>query len=137
MPENKILKQVSNIFKSISVPKDMLDGITAHLQQSHESEKNYHKHKIIALRKDYNLITDKVNRLLDLHLERVINREEYHNKKNNLEKDLAKVKTEKEMHEKANGSFKDTLITVFQLANRASELFESSKINEKRELINL
>ena len=47
-----------------------------------------------------------------------------------------KIRTGKEMYEKADGSFKTTVIIAFQLANKASELFESSKIEEKRQLIN-
>ena len=136
VPEDKILNQVSDIFKSIAVPKDMLDEITSYLQQSHESEKQYHSQKLISLRKEHDSIKDKVNRLLDLHLERVISKEEYHSKKEDLEKQLAKVKTEQELHENADGGFKDAIVTAFNLANKASELFESSKTTEKRELIN-
>ncbi|NDC31919.1 MAG: recombinase family protein, partial [Bacteroidetes bacterium] len=36
VPEDQILKQVSDVFKSIAVPKSMLDEITSYLQQSHE-----------------------------------------------------------------------------------------------------
>lgn len=135
MPEDKVLKEVSEVFKSIAVPQDMLDEITSYLQQSHESEKQYHGQKLISLRKENDSIKDKVNRLLDLHLERVISKEEYHSKKEDLERQLAKVKTEQEMHESADGGFKDAVVTAFNLANKASELFESSKTTEKRELI--
>jgi len=113
----------------------MLDEITSYLQQSHEAEKQYHSQKLISLRKEKDSIKDKINRLLDLHLERVINKEEYHGKKEDLEKQLAKVKTEQELHENADGGFKDTVVTAFNLASKASELFESSKTTEKRELI--
>ena len=129
------LKQISEVFKSIAVPKDMLDEITSYLQQSHESEKKYHQQKIITLRKDHDSIKDKVSRLLDLHLERVISKEEYHGKKADLEKQLAKVKTEQELHDGADEGFKDAVVTAFNLASKASELFESSKTTEKRELI--
>ncbi len=53
-----------------------------------------------------------------------------------LEQELIKNRVEREMHEGADEEFKNTLITAFNLANRASELFESSKTLEKRELIN-
>ena len=39
------------------------------------------------------------------------------------------------MHENADGGFKDEVVTAFNLASKASELFESSKTTEKRELI--
>ena len=95
----------------------------------------YHSQKLISLRKEKDSIKDKINRLLDLHLERVINKEEYHGKKEDLEKQLAKVKTEQELHENADGGFKDAVVTAFNLASKASELFKISKTTEKRELI--
>ncbi|MDC0857451.1 hypothetical protein OAP83_01910 [Rickettsiales bacterium] len=52
-----------------------------------------------------------------------------------IEKQLAKVKTEQELHDGADGGFKDEVVTAFNLASKASELFESSKTTEKRELI--
>ena len=136
VPENDILKQVSNVFKSISVPKDMLDEITSYLQQSHEAEKKYHGNKINVLIKEEGNIKNKINRLLDLYLERSINEPTYNSKNKDLERQLAKIKTEKEIHEGADGDFKKTVVTALQLANKASELFESSKISEKRDLIN-
>ncbi len=136
VPEDQILKQVSEVFKSIAFPKSMLDEITSYLQQSHEAEKQCHSQKLNSLRKEKDSIKDKINRLLDLHLERLISKEEYHSKKEDLEKQLAKVKTEQEMQENADGGFKDAVVTAFNLDNKASELFESSKTSEKRELIN-
>jgi len=136
VPENDILRQVSDIFKSITVPKDMIDEITSYLQQSHEAEKQYHSNKINVLRKDEDNTQNKINRLLDLYLERSINEAVYNSKNKDLENQLAKVRAEKEIHQGADGDFKTTIVTAFNLANKASELFESSKTSEKRELIN-
>lgn len=136
VPENEVLKQVSDIFKSIAVPKDMLDEITSYLQQSHEAEKQYHSNRINALKKEEASLETKINRLLDLYLERSINEVVYNSKNKDLESQLAKVRADKEIYQGADSNFKTTIITAFQLANKASELFESSKTSEKRELIN-
>ena len=53
-----------------------------------------------------------------------------------MESQLAKVRAEKEIHQGADSNFKTTIITAFNLANKAGELFKSSKTSEKRELIN-
>jgi hypothetical protein len=135
VPENDILKQVADVFKSIAVPKDMLDEISGYLQQSHEAEKEYHSGGVKVLRKEQDNIQNKINRLLDLYLERSISEEVYNNKNKDLESQLAKVKAEQEIHQGADNSFKTTVSTAFGLANKASELFESSKTSEKRELI--
>jgi site-specific DNA recombinase len=136
VPENEVLKQISDIFKSIAVPQDMLAEITSYLQQSHEAEKQYHSNRINALRKEESNLETKINRLLDLYLERSINEDVYNSKNKDLESRLAKVRADKEIHLEADSNFKTTIITAFGLANKASELFESSKTSEKRELIN-
>ncbi len=136
IPENDVLKQVSQVFKSIAVPEEMLEEITNHLQKSHKAEKEFHKHKIEALRKEEDLIQTKTNRLLDLYLEKSITQEVYENKSAELKTRLAKLKTEKTLYDKADNDFKTTVITAFRLANKANQLFESSKTTEKRQLIN-
>lgn len=136
VPESDILDQVTGIFKSLAIPMPMLDEITTHLQQSHETEKEFHKHRIEDLRKQEDAIKLKMNRLLDIYLDKAISEDVYIGKNASLEQQLKTIRIDRQLHEEADGSFKKTLITAFRLANRASELFESSKMAEKRELIN-
>lgn len=74
--------------------------------------------------------------MLDLYLEKSITEEIFTRKNEGLEQELIKNRVEKEMHEGADETFKNTLVTASRLANKASQLFESSKTSEKRELIN-
>ena len=136
VPECLILSEVADIFKSLSVPNDILLEITARLQQSHEAEKEYHAQKIAQLKKDEETIKSKINRLLDMYLEKAVSEIVYADTNTRLEAQLVAVRADIEIHEAADNNFKQTLVTAFKLANKASELFESSKINEKRELIN-
>lgn len=136
VPEGLILSEVAAIFKSISVPHDILIAITDRLQQSHEAEKEYHAQKIAQLKKDEESVKSKINRLLDIYLEKGISEIVYADKNAALETDLAAIRVNIESHEQADTNFKQTLVTAFKLANKAAELFEFSKINEKRELIN-
>ena len=136
VPEGLILGEVAAIFKSISVPHDILIAITDRLQQSHEAEKEYHAQKITQLKKDEEAIKSKINRLLDIYLENGISEIVYADKNATLEAELVAIRADIESHEQADTNFKQTLVTAFKLANKAAELFEFSKINEKRELIN-
>jgi site-specific DNA recombinase len=136
VPEHLILSEVTDIFKAISVPDEMLLEITARLQQSHEAEKEYHTKKVEKLKKDEENIKSKINRLLDIYLERGVSEIAYADANTRLEAQLAALRVDIEAHEAADTNFKQTLVTAFKLANKASDLFESSKISEKRELIN-
>ncbi|HHS2948414.1 TPA: recombinase family protein [Legionella pneumophila] len=136
VPENIILDEVTNVFKSISVPHDILEKVTEHLQQSHEAEKEFHANKIVALKKEEEAIKAKINRLLDVYLENSVTEKVYTETQIRLDKQLSTVRTEIESYEEADSNFKQTLVTAFKLANKASQLFESSKTHEKRELVN-
>lgn len=136
VPENLILSEVAGIFKSISVPNDILLEITVRLQQSHEAEKEYHAQKIAQLKRDEEAIKAKINRLLDIYLEKGVSEIVFTDTNARLDAQLKAIRADIQSHEDADNNFKQTLVTAFKLANKASELFESSKINEKRELIN-
>jgi hypothetical protein len=113
----------------------VLDEITTYIQKSHEAEKEFHKHRIESFRKEHDTIQGKMDRLPDLYLAKSIPEETYINKRKSLESEMSKVKSETELHQNADGDFKNTVMTAFGLANKASELFESSKTTKKRELI--
>lgn len=110
--------------------------MTERLQQSHQAEKEYHAYKIALLKKEEESIKTKINRLLDVFLENSISEKIYAENSARLEAQLAAIRVEIESHEEADTNFKQTLVTAFKLANKASQLFESSKTHEKRELVN-
>ena len=136
VPESLILTEVAAVFKLLSIPNEILLEVTMRLQQSHEAEKEYHAQKIAQLKKDEETIKSKINRLLDMYLEKGVSEIVYADTNTRLEAQLVAVRVDIDAHEAADNNFKQTLVTAFKLANKASELFESSKINEKRELIN-
>ena len=113
----------------------MLSDISGYLQKSHQSEVDYHKIKIKELSKLEASLNNKINKLLDIYLEGTITEEIYNFKNKTLKTQIIKAKTERQTHENADNDFKTTIVTAFELANKSSELFESSKISEKRELI--
>lgn len=133
--ENKILNQVKDIFKSISIPDVLLEQITKHLQDSHTAEKEYHYHKIEQINKDESKIQEKLNELLDMRLEKSISQDMFEKKSQSLRDELVKFNVEKQIHQNADNNFKNTIATAFTLASKAYDIFESSKITEKRNLI--
>lgn len=134
--EQDVLKEISNVFKSMQIPREMLEEITNHLKNSHEAEKEYHTHKIKELHKQKENCNTKLNKLVDMTLNNLISEEIYQSKKEEITKELNSVKTEIEIHDLANDDFKNLLITAFYLASKSYDLFICSKTEEKRQLIN-
>lgn len=62
--------------------------------------------------------------------------EKFDKNSNELEDNRIKVNLEKEKYQNAEKAFKHGTITAFQILSKAYELFEVSKIEQKRRLIN-
>lgn len=66
---------------------------------------------------------------------RGITKEEYDNKLQEVSDKLQILKIELDEHDKADHDYQTTVATVFSVARRAKEIFESSELNEKRQFL--
>jgi site-specific DNA recombinase len=64
-----------------------------------------------------------------------ITQDEYDKKARELKQRQTKIALRIEQHQQGDGHFRTTLESLISLASRAAELFERSKIEQKRELI--
>lgn len=90
--EQDVVQEISNVFKSMQIPKEMLAEITNYLKNSHEAEKEYHTHKIKELHKQKENCNTKLNKLVDMTLNNLISEEIYQSKKEEITKELNSVK---------------------------------------------
>ncbi|MBF0104948.1 MAG: recombinase zinc beta ribbon domain-containing protein [Deltaproteobacteria bacterium] len=134
--EEELLKQVKNVFRSFQIPSDVLEALKTHLTESAKSKKVFHEEATVRVRKDYDLMQKKLDALLDMRLEGSITRDEYDKKCTALKERQYELNGELSAHTEADESFNMTLSTLLELASRAYELFESSKVDQKRQLIN-
>lgn len=134
--EEVVVVQVRDIFKSFQLPENLLEAIKNHLSSSANAKKVYHEEAISRVRRDYDLIQKKLDALLDMRLEGSITRDEYDKKCMQMKERQYELNAELSAHTKADESFNITVSTLLDLASRAYELFESSKVAQKRALIN-
>ena len=78
VPEAEVLDQVKTVFRSIQVPKAVLEALLAHLKASHGAERQFHLDAIAGFRRDYDRTSEKLATLLDLRLDQSITRDEYY-----------------------------------------------------------
>ena len=136
VPEKIVLEEIRNVFKSIKIDEDILEAITEHLKESHDSQKDYQRNAIKELQNESSSIQVKLDRLLGHLLVKRITTDEYDKKCQELKTRQYNINDQIKKHLKADETFKITVNTVFSIANMAYELFESSKIEQKRKLIN-
>lgn len=133
--EDKVLKVLENVLKSLDFPESLLSAINKQIHASYLSEKEYHYHKINQINKAHAKATEKLSVLLDMRLEGKISEEVYEMKSKSLNEELVALNEEKKAHQKADDDFEGTVITAFTLASKAYSIFKSSKIPEKRNLL--
>ena len=133
VPEDVVLDQIMAVFRAIQVPPKVLNALLAHMKAGHEAENRFHRDAIEGLRRQYDLVRERLKRLLDLRIDGSITQDEYDTKARELKQRQTEIGLRIEQHQKGDGDFRTTLESLISLASRAAELFERSKTEQKRE----
>ena len=105
------------------------------LRQTHESEKQFHNSSIKRLHRESEDLSKKLDKLTDLLLDESITKDVYHKKHQDMTQRQYEINRELENHHEGNNQFKIALSMLVTLASKSWEIFESSTIEEKRQLI--
>jgi DNA invertase Pin-like site-specific DNA recombinase len=134
--EEDIVNQINNILKQIVIPENVLDEMVEHLKKSNESKEQFRKAQENTIHDEYNKIQSKLKVLFDMALEKSITQDEYVKKASELKQRQLELNDKLKRVIIADESYSITLITLLNICSRAPELFESSKVEQKRQLIN-
>lgn len=134
--EEVFLDEVRKVFKSIQMPRPMLEGIKDELKKMAASKREFHADSIDGVQREFNATQRKLEALLDVRLEGSITRKEYDEKAYKLKQRQHELNAQMERYTKADQRFANTASALFEVASRAYDLFESSEIEQKRQLIN-
>lgn len=135
--EDEITNQLGKVFKNLQMPAEVLERITGTLSQVHENKVEFHNREFDKLTNEQKTLT----RMLDnLYLDKLKGRisdsdyDRYYSKFKDQETDIS-IRLEK--LKEAENNYYVTAKYLLELANRAYELFMSSKVDQKRQLIKL
>jgi len=135
IPEQEVLEQLGTVFRSIQVPERLLIALLDHMKASHAAENKFHLDAVAGVRGQLGKIERSLATLLDMRLEQSITGSEYDKKATELKQKQAELRMQMEQHTKGRDEFRITLESLISIASRAAALFESSKIDQKRDLI--
>lgn len=134
--EKELLEPVYAILDLLqSIPSDVQDKLVAKLREFNEAEVAYHKAQLDRIQTEYNKYTKMKNNLLDLYTDQSITKPDYDKKMLEYNDKLQTLQIELSEYTKADHDYKTTLSTVFMVARRAKDIFESSEVNEKRQIL--
>jgi DNA gyrase/topoisomerase IV subunit A len=102
----------------------------------HISEQHFFQEECTRLQKELDKIQNRLSKMYDDRLDGMIDDELYQKKFQEGKTRQQEIVSQMERHIRADEQFYITANTVMRLASRAREIFESSEVGEKRQLLN-
>ena len=133
--EKIVMEQIRQVFKSIQIPETILAEIVDQLKKTHQSEKDYHQVSVKSLTKESELVTKRLDVLLDEYLDKSITKDMYDRKHGQLIQRRHEINEQLERHHAGDEQFRIAVTTLVTLASKAAEIFDRSTIDEKRQLM--
>ena len=131
------MEQLLSFFDQIQLPDALIDDIVTYLKRSYENEQKFFRNSQEALRKELDQIQSRVSKLIDMHIDGAIDSEVYHSKLEEYKKRQRSITNEMREHVNGDENCLITAKTVLDLAKRAKDIFMSSKLKEKQQLLNV
>jgi site-specific DNA recombinase len=134
--EEPLVESLSQYFDHIALSEQQITEVTSYLKKIHESESLFHTESLMTLRKEQDRIQKRINQMYDDKLDGLIDEKMYLDKVKDYKTRQAEIIDQMARHEKADHNFYVTANMVMNLSARAREIFESSEVDEKRQLLN-
>lgn len=137
IPEKDLLKPVYEILGALDrLPQERIDEVVEGLKSSHRSKEAFHNDALAGLRKEYDILQQRLDKMYLDHLDGRITQDAYDKYLHQFKSRQQELNLLLEEHTEADESYFVAASTVLNLAKRALEIFESSEVPEKRALLN-
>jgi site-specific DNA recombinase len=135
--EEAITEQLSEVFANFKMPEDILEQILETLRNVHKDKIEFHDKQLDMMQRDQKRLTKMLDNLYLDKLKGSITESDYDKFYTQLREQLDDISTRLEKLQQAEDNYYITAKYILELTQRAYELFESSEVEEKRQLIKL
>lgn len=133
--EEKFLNTLLSHLDNIKLSDEQVERIIGYLKKTYAHEQEFFKQSQQALRKELDLIQGRLSKLIDMHLDGKVDSETYHTKLQEYKNRQREITTEMQTHVDIDEACLITAKTLFDLANRAKEIYESSNMDKKQQFL--
>jgi len=137
LTEENITEQIGSVFKNLQLPNHVLKQILTSLQSSHEGKVDFREAQYKQLTTEHEKYSKRIEKIYFDRLDGRITDNEYDKYYQSFREKLSEIDTQLAMLQEAEDNYYISAKYLLELANRASELFESSEVEERRQLIKL
>lgn len=135
--EEELTRQFAEVFRGLQMPDDVLEDIVEALRSTHKGKSEFQKTILAQYQAEHKKYQDRIEKMYEDKLDGSITesfyeekRNEYRVKQQELNKKITKLQF-------ADEEYYLTSEYILKLASRASELFESSELQERRLLLKM
>ena len=135
--EEELTQQIGNVFKRIQLPEQVLGRITNDLKSTHESKSQFRDNQYTHLVTEHEKFSKRLEKIYIDRLDGRITDDEYDKFYQSFREELDGIDIRLGMLQGAEDNYYITANYLLELSKRAYELFKSSKVDEKRQLVKL
>ncbi len=134
--EEKVLEQAANALRNLLVSADALEMVAKYLKETHYAERDFINRQTDELQRERRLVQNRTSGLTELLIDGGISRDEYDEQRFKYQSRLMEITNSLEANQAADDGFKDSLLMLLDLCNKAPNLFASSTTEQKRRILN-
>jgi site-specific DNA recombinase len=135
--EEILTEQIGTVFKKVQVPQDVVDQIVHSLKGVHQDKIQFRQEQVEKLNEEKEKYSKRVEKIYLDKLDESITEDEYTKFYEQFRSKIADIDTQLSMLQEAEDNYYMSAQYILELANRAFDLFKSSEVQEKRQLIKL
>ena len=135
--EEVITEQIGNIFKKLQIPDLVLEQVVQNLDNTHQDKMDFHNKQFDKLTSKHKTITKMIDNLYLDKLKGSITDDRYDKYYQSFREQIAEIDTRLSMLQEAEDNYYVSAKYLLKLSNKAYDLFKSSEVEERRQLIKL
>lgn len=135
--EEELTKQIGQAFKNLQVPEDVIEEIIDSLKSVHDGKVEFRKEEQKKLEAEKELYVTRREKLYLDRLDGRVTESQYDKFDTSFRERIVELDTRMSIIQEAEDNYYLTSKYLLEIAKRAYELFKSSEVDEKRQLIKL
>lgn len=135
--EEEITGQFAQLFKKLQIPVDVLEEITTSLKTVHKGKSDFREQRLEQLTQEKNRYAKRIENMYMDKLDGRVTADEYDRLYKEFRKKVEETDGRLSNLQKAEDDYYLTANYLLQLANKAYDLFISSEMEQKRQLLKL
>jgi len=132
-----LLKQLKSVFEGLIIPKEYMDEIVEDIKRISSEKDRFEKEQVTTIDKRLNDLDRRLSSLLDMRLDQSITQDVYNNKAIELKDEHESLLSRKTKYFDASVDYGKVVTDLVSITSRAWNIFESSSIDRKRQLLGM